>query len=293
MVTFRFISSDDCRRPLSPEGFVARMSEIQRRAAASSNLHEKTVALWRMENISAAFLRNSLPDYNLNSPGFPKEIQAISHCGIGISAVEMSAFDAVHVSRLIDSFSHPAYRLFAYENIGAMLGLYEPDAFSFMAGGLARAGILPMVSLRSPKPSDYLSAFPEETRHLISHGYGRMMYFKETTLAGAIARIRTHPEFDFGAGLMGMAFGSSMVNSRDIQGLWRVAEKIPDAFVQRNFVNGLVFALQFWEWMAPATLATLSPHSEFALRMVERAREGVKAGHACGALQAFKVADAA
>jgi hypothetical protein len=268
------------------------MSEIQSRARATSDLHAKAIALWRMENISAAFLRNAQPGFTLNDSRLQREILAISHCGIGISAVEISAFKPADVSRLIDSFSNPAYRLFAYENIGAMLGLYEPDAFSFMAVGLARAGLIPMVSLRPPKPAKYLTAFPADIRRLISHGYGRMMFFKETTLSGAIRRIRAHPAIDFGAGLMGMAFGSSMVNSRDIHGLWFAAERIRDAFVRRNFINGLVFALEFWEWMAPASLPALAPRNAFAARMIERAQEGVNEGLARGGLPAFAVLDA-
>jgi hypothetical protein len=287
MVTFRFISSGEDRRPLSGRGFAERMSGIQQRARASRDLHAKTTALWQMENISAAFLRNAGPDCTLNDSTLPGEIQAISHCGIGISAAELSEFSPQDVSRRIDSFSHPGYRLFAFENVGAMFGLYEPDPFTFLAQSLARAGILPLIPLKLPDRSSYLVSFPEEVRRLISHGYGRMMYFKETTMAGAVKRIARFPGIDLHAGIMGMAFGCSMVNSGDIHSLWGVAEKISDSAARRSFCEGLVFAIEFWEWMAPGTVDSIVPRSEFEASLLSRALRGVSDGRSRGALRAF------
>jgi len=44
---------------------------------------------------------------------------------MGGAAVEVSNFDSGRISGLIDSLARPAYRLFGYEQIGAMLGVYE------------------------------------------------------------------------------------------------------------------------------------------------------------------------
>jgi hypothetical protein len=125
MVTFKAISSPELRRPLSQRQFVARMSEMQQRALRSNRTIDKTIALWRMENLSAAFLRNGGPGRSLNDPALAEEVRAIAHCGIGIGAVEVSGFRAPKLLELIDSFSNPLYRLFAFDNVGAMNPAYS------------------------------------------------------------------------------------------------------------------------------------------------------------------------
>jgi hypothetical protein len=289
LVTFRFISSGECRRRLTQTGFAAKMTEIQQRAAGTADMHQKTIALWKMENIGAAFLRNAGPSQTLNDPRLPVEILPISHCGIGISAVELADFRSARAIELIESFSNPAYRLFAYENVGAMLGVYEPDTFTAMARILALFGFLPIAPLHHPNLSSYITEFDPEVRRLISHGYGRMLYFKQSTLADAVRRAESADFVDFSACLQGMAFAYSMVNSGDLHRVWQAGERIQVEAVRRPFCEGLVFALEFWEWMAPGSLASLAPPTRFAASLIEKAATGVAAGHARGALRAFVV----
>jgi hypothetical protein len=289
MVTFRFISSREYRRRQTQEGFVAKMSEIQQSAAATTDMHQKTIALWKMENIGAAFLRNAHAGQTLNDPRLPGEILPIAHCGVGIGAVELADFRAPRVMDLIESFSNPAYKLFACENIGAMLGVYEPDPFTLMAKGFTLLGLLPIAPLHPPEHRSYLDAFEPEVRRLISHGYGRMLYFKQSTIAHAVRLARSAECFEFGACVQGMAFGYSMVNSGDLHRAWKLGERIDDEQVRRHFRDGLVFALMFWEWMAPGSLGSLAPRTEFEASLIQSAREAVAAGHARGALRAFAV----
>jgi hypothetical protein len=225
----------------------------------------------------------------LNDPSLPAEILAISHCGIGISAVELARFEPSGIGRLIDSFSNPAYRLYGYENVGAMLGVYEPDAFSLAARGLALFGVLPIVPLRHPAHETFLASFDPEARRLISHGYGRMLFFKHSTLGSAVKAARRARYFDLGACVQGMAFGSSMVNSKDLNTLWEACARMKDEEVRRHFGDGLAFALAFWEWMAPRSLEALSPRTGYASDLIGRAMRGVAIGRAGGALPAFAV----
>jgi hypothetical protein len=289
MVTFRFISSMECRRRLTQEEFAGKMAEIQRHAAGIPDMHEKTIAFWKMENLGAAFLRNARPGQSLNDPCLPIEILPIAHCGIGVGAVERANFHPSRIIDLIESFSNPAYRLFAYENIGAMLGVYEPDPFTIAAKALTLLGLLPIAQLRYPERDSFLGKFGPETRRLISHGYGRMLYFKQSTLSHAITLARTADGFDFGPCVQGMAFGYSMVNSGDLHRAWKVVERIEDERVRHHFSAGLVFALMFWEWMAPGSLASLSPRTEVELLLIEAASRGMEEDRARGALRAFAV----
>ncbi len=287
MVTFRFISSAECRRRLTQAGFAEKMTGIQRRAAATFDMRQKTIAFWKMENIGAAFLRNAVPGQTLNDPSLPVEILPISHCGIGISAVELADFRASRVIELIGSFSNPSYRLFAYENVGAMLGVYEPDTFTAAARILALLDFLPIAPLHHPNHSTYVTEFAPEARRLISHGYGRMLYFKSSTLADAVRKAESADSFDFPACVQGMAFAYSMVNSGDLHRVWQAGERMQTEGLRQPFCKGLVFALEFWEWMAPGSLASLAPRTRFASSLIDRAAAGVAAGRAQGALPAF------
>ncbi len=289
MVTFRFVSSEECRRPLTRDGFSAKMTGIQQRACGTTDMRRKTIAFWMMENIGAAYLRNAQPGQTLNDPRLPAEILPIAHCGIGISAVELADFRAAKVVELIESFSNPAYKMFAYENIGAMLGVYELDPFTLMAWGMSLFGFLPIARLHRPEDRSYLAEFDPESRRLISHGYGRMLYFKQSTLDHAVRLAKAASCFDFPACVQGMAFAYSMVNSIDLQRVWLAGEKMRDPVVHRHFNDGLVFALEFWEWMAPGSLSALSPRTSHAASLVKAAGRGVAAGRARGALRAFAI----
>jgi hypothetical protein len=262
---------------------------MQQSASGTAGMHEKAIAFWKMENVGAAFLRNAGPGQTLKDPRLPVEILPIAHCGIGIGAVELADFKPGRLKELIDSISHPDYRLFAFENVGAMLGVYEPDAFTAMSKGLALFGVLPIAPLHHPGHDGYLKAFEPEQRRLISHGYGRMLYFKQFTLARAVRSARAAACFDFGACIQGMAFAYSMVNSADLHRVWLAGELIRQAQVRARFADGLVYALEFWEWMAPGSLDTLAPRTDFARLLVQSAREGIAAGRRRGALRAFQV----
>jgi hypothetical protein len=265
------------------------MTAIQQRAAACADMHQKAVALWMMENVGAAFLRNARPDQSLNDPRLPVEILPIAHCGIGISAVELADFRAAGVVELIEGFSHPAYRRFAYENIGAMLGIYEADSFTLMARILALSGFLPIVPLHPPEHAIYMAEFDRDARRLISHGYGRMLYFKQSTLEAAVRLAKSAGCFDFDACVQGMAFAYSMVNSGDLHRVWQAGEQMQSDDVSRPFRAGLIFALEFWEWMAPGSLAALVPRTAFEASLIGAAQQGVEAGRSREALRAFAI----
>jgi hypothetical protein len=116
-----------------------------------------------------------------------------------------------------------------------------------------------------------------------------MLYFKQSTLGQAITLARTADGFDFAACVQGMAFGYSMVNSGDLRRAWKAVERMEDAQVRGHFSAGLVFALMFWEWMSPGSLASLAPRTDVERSLIEAASRGVEEDRARGALRAFAV----
>ena len=289
MVTFESISSAEFRRPLTQQEYVNRMTRIQRRAAQSDDMLVKTTSLWTMENLSASFQRNARPGQSLKDARLPVEVKPIAHCGIGIGAVELSRFQIRKLISLIDSFSDQSYRMFAFENVGAMLRVYEPGVFNATARFFAMLGILPVAQLQRPEPRSYLGAFEPEAQRLISHGYGRMLYFTSNDILGAVRAAVRLACFPLGPCVNGIAFAYSMVNNRDLRRVFMAGQHLQQHEIGRFFTEGLTFALEFWEWFSPGLLDRIKPWSSYGNFLIETARNGVAAGRARGALAPFAV----
>ena len=287
MITIRTVSATDFTAPLSQEAYLAEMAAIQSAAVESAEMGAKTAAFWKMENLSAAFLKNSTPGQSLNDPRMPVEIRPISHCGMGIAAVEVSGFQANRLAQIIDGFSNPEYRLFAYEGAGAMMSLYQPDWFGFVARCFSLLGILPMASLSKPDDLAFLQAFDPEIQRLIAHGYGRMLYFKNHNIAAAISAARRSRAYRFDACVQGIAFAYSMVNNGDLHRVFRAGRNRLHAEAGRAFCDGLTYAIEFWEWMAPGFISSFKPMDAFERALLKAARDGVAASRERGPLLPF------
>ncbi len=289
MVTIRAVSAADFTHPLSQEQYLDKMSEIQRRAAGSTDMAVKTSSFWKMENLSNAFLKQARPGQSLNDPRMPVPIRPISHCGMGIAAIELANFDVERLAEIIESFSNPAYRLFAYEGSGAMLALYEPDYFGFMSQICGRLGILPLAPLRRPEAAEFLRPFDPVIRRLIAYGYGRMLYFKNHNIGAAIRKARGASPLSFEACVQGIAFAYSMVNNSDLHRVFRAGQSLQGTDLCRPFAEGLVYALEFWEWMAPGFLDWYKTRSPWEDRLFAAARIGIDVSRSAGVLEAFAV----
>jgi hypothetical protein len=287
MITIRSVSNRTWRGPIGQANYLTQIAEIQQRAVATSDMAMKTSAFWKMENLSSIFLKQAQPGQTLNDPSLRVEICPIAHCGMGIAAVEMVRFDPARLAAVVDSFSHPDYRLFAYEGAGAMLALYEPDLFSAMAKVFGALRLLPFVPLDRPPTEPFLKSFPRQIRRLIAHGYGRMLYFKNSSIAGAIrASLRAAP-LDAAASIQGVAFAYAMVNNRDLTRVFRAARNLDTANLRRPFEDGLVYALEFWEWMAPGFLLALATRLPVESHLIAAAQEEIDACRTRGYLEAF------
>jgi hypothetical protein len=289
MITIRAVSAADFNRPLSQDEYLEKMSAIQQRAASSDDMAVKTSSFWKMENLSNAFLKLARPGQSLNDARMPVPIRPISHCGMGIAAVELANFDYRRLTEIIESFSNPEYRLFAYEGSGAMLCLYEPDAFGAMSRVCGRLGILPLAQLRYPDPAEFLKPFDPVIRRLISYGYGRMLYFKNHNIAAAIRKARRASPLSFEISVQGIAFAYSMVNNSDLHWVFGAGESLRGTEAGKPFNEGLVYAIEFWEWMSPGFLDWFRTTTAWEDRLFAAARIGIDASRAAGVLETFKV----
>lgn len=265
------------------------MSEIQQRAAGSDDMGVKTTGFWAMENLGATFLRHLQPGQTLNDPALPVEIRPIAHCGMGIGAVEVSKFEPGKLAGLLQSLSNPAYDRFGFDNVGAMLGVYEPDIFAMFSRSFTFLGLLPIAPLEWPEPAGFLRAFDQEAGRLIANGYGRMLYFKSNSISRAVRLAARAGSFRFDACVQGIAFAYSMANHNDLQRVWQAGEDMGVAEVGSFFRNGLIYAIEFWEWMSPGTIDALKPRTSYAAALISAARDGVAIGRARGALAPFLV----
>jgi hypothetical protein len=136
----------------------------------------------------------------------------------------------------------------------------------------------------------YLKAFDAESRRLIAHGYGRMLYFSSHDIVGAVKAALSSRCFEAGPCVQGIAFAYSMVNSSELDAVFRGGQALQREAFGRNFSEGLVFALEFWEWVSPGFLEHLISRTKYGNSVIDAARKGVDAGRASGALAPFRVA---
>jgi PilZ domain-containing protein len=284
MVAFRTVSQKRQEGPLTPEALIAKVAAIQKEAAATPEISAKTAALWKMESLGVTFGRiaqiNAQPGETLNNPSLPSEARPIMHVGMGGAAVEVANFDAAEITRLIDSLAHPQYRLFGYEQIGAMLGVYEKTVPRMMLG---------LKKLNRPDPAKFIPLFPNDAQRLISHGYGRLLYFNSKDLDAALDNIRKREFLDRRAAVQGMAFGYAMVNHLELGVVLESGDSLIEPALVKAFRAGLVYALEFWEWMSPGFLDTLEFPSRRAADLISIARREIAAARQRGFLDPFAV----
>ncbi|MBI3934386.1 MAG: PilZ domain-containing protein [Acidobacteria bacterium] len=280
LVAFRTVSQKKQDGPLTPEMLISQIAAIQKEAAASPEVSVKTAALWKMESLGVTFGRIAQTGETLNDPNLPVEACPIVHVGMGGAAVEVANFDPAEITGMIVSLAHPKYRLFGYEQIGAMLGVYEKTIPRLMLG---------LKRLNRPDPAQFIPLFPPEVQRLIAHGYGRLLYFNSKDIHAALRNIKKREFLDPRAAVQGMAFGYTMVNHVELEVVLETGDSLLDPALVKAFKAGLIYALEFWEWMSPGFLGTLQFSSPRASELISIARDEIAAARHRGAIRAFAV----
>jgi len=267
--------------------YVEAMAQVQREAQNNSDPLAKTRCFWKMEKLSAEFFKSSRPQESLRDSALPIEVRPISHCGMGIGAVEHLGFELSTLLPRLDAFSDLDYRPFAQESIGAMLGVYAPGPFLLLSRVCSRMGIIPMADLTAPDLGLFLESFDGQSRRLLSHGFGRLLYFRNHSVRQAVRAASRMRLLDFESCIRGIAFAKAMVNSRDVRKSLSSPAQLGDKRADAAFEAGLVYALVFWEWMAPGFIETfLTDDPQFRRRAARAVRE-IESSRKRGFLTAF------
>jgi hypothetical protein len=265
LVTFLKVTQKEKPTVFTPESFKRGILEVHATAQAAGELSAKTISLWKLESAGVSLVRHGTPGFDLRDPEIHAALCPILHVGLGAGAVEKAEFDWDRIQELVKLLGRPEYAGFAYESLGAMLALYEPGRIQ------PQRALLGLVRLERPDPAELISSLPEDVGRLISHGYGRLLYFKSKDIRAAVRAASKLPFLDLHAAVEGTAFAFSMVNNRDVAQVLETGDKLQDESMVRSFRKGLFFAILFWEWTYPGTLNSIQSDSPFSKALIKRA----------------------
>jgi hypothetical protein len=280
LLAFRTVSQKRMDGQLSQEDYIARWSAEQKTAEQSKETAVMTAGLWRMESLGVTYARQTPAGKTLNDSTLPLACRPIVHVGMGAGSVEVANFDPNKITETIESLSNPSFHLFPYESLGAMLGIYEKSLPRIMLG---------LKPLNRPEPQGFIKCFSAEIQRLISHGYGRLLYFNSMNIAVTVRNIAARPFLQAPAAIQGMAFAYTMVNNAD---LWTVLETgtgFEDLKLKAAFRTGLIYGLEFWEWESPGFLRTLKPPNRNSAESIDIAQQEIEVSRARGFLAPFWV----
>ena len=283
LLAFRTVSQKKMEGQLSQEEYIARWSAEQKTAERSKETAVMTAGLWHMESLGVTYAKQTPAGKTLNDPALPLACRPIVHVGMGAGSVEVSNFDPDKITEMIESLSNPSFHLFSYESLGAMLGIYEKSLPRIMLG---------LKPLSRPEPREFIKFFSPEIQRLISHGYGRLLYFNSVNIAATVRNIAARSFLQAPAAVQGMAFGYTMVNNPD---LWTVLETgagFESLELKAAFRNGLIYGLEFWEWESPGFLRTLKPPNKNSAELIDIAQQDIEVSRARGFLAPFWVGNA-
>lgn len=262
-----------CRRPpplLSRDDFVERATALVQRARSRAAAHEKIEALWELETLAAAFVRERGNGSSLGEIGLPPEALPIAHAGMAVAAVESSRFERSALMPRLESLSALGHVGFAYESLGAVMELYRRDWFHVVVRTAGVVGAVPFVPLHTPRSDAILSCLGADGRRLVAHGRGRVAYFKSR-----------RADLDRFAWVQGATFAHTLVNGRDLPAM--VTATAADGEFAAAVSRGQVVALTFLEWFSPGFLDALACRCP----LVAAAHAEASANRARGFLQPF------
>ena len=248
------------RRVLSQDEFVAQVRQLQREAAQNEHLEAKTVALWKTEVLGFILAKRGGPDTTLQDEQIPQEVQPIIHVGFGAGVAEATRFQLEELQERLERQCHPAFRLFAYEPVGGILAAYSTRV------RWIRRIVSRVTGIEKPRVRSLLALFPDEAGWLVSHGYGRILYFKCLTLRSALLRATTDKRLEASAAVQAIAFAYVMVNHKDLETILESPLTQDSSPLNYWFDRGVVYGLSFWEWFCPGFIES------FELRGGRRAR---------------------
>lgn len=258
--------------PASAEEFVAHGVRIAESAADRRLLDQKILALWQLEGLAFAFFeRQDDGRVQIEALGLPPEAGPPVHCGIAMAEVLKHGFDA---DRLLDRFeivTDPAFTPFAIETVGLMLAVYERDLLGVATSLLGRIGVVRHTPLRRPPLRSFLESVPRDHWPYIAHGYGRALYFKQLSLAGALGLARRQEDLAVEATVRGVAAAYTLINSRDLGRVLSLRGNQSDPEMAGGIEGGMMNTLVLLEWTFPGCLSSIDGAADRGARLIDEA----------------------
>ena len=162
--------------------------------------------------------------------------------------------------------------MFCYETTGLMLAIAESRIFGGLVRGLASVGLLRHRLSSVPKDHGFLDSFTTDQRRLAAHGFGRALYFRSRSFAGAVAQTEGVPGLPATAALRGLNSANSLINCRDLESLLASDNGGLPPSVAAGLDGGLFNTLCLLEWAFPGCSGELDCESDRGARIVSAAR---------------------
>ncbi len=266
MRPLRVIRMSSLQGPFSGQEFLDSACGVHREGMAGDSLDEKCAALWKIERIAFSFCRHG--GGHLSNRSMPLELLPIIHTGLGIAVVEKVGLSPDKIRESIDRRADPEYTHFAYESAGCAWGVIDNGAFRLLFETFTGVHF---PRLQRIAPGAFMEGFSPDVRPLLSHGYGRTLYFAHRTIAAGIRAATAAPWLDAEAAVHGVAFAYAMINFPDLGRALDTRPDVKQPALQEAFAEGLVLALAMWSWTFPGFLKRFSARSERQEKLVVRA----------------------
>jgi len=260
--------------PASTEEFVASSARIARAAADQPRLDQRILALWQVEGLAFAFFESQKDvQVRVEDLDLPPSAGPPIHCGIAMATVLKHGFDADRLLDRLEAVVDPAFAQFATETVGLMLAVYERDFFGVATSVLGRLGVVRHTGLRRPPLRSFLDSVPRVHWPQMAHGYGRALYFKRFSLAGAFKNAQHQSDLPVAAAARGVAAAFTLINSHDLERVLRLRGDDSNPELAEGVEGGRMNSLVLLEWTFPGCLRSAGGKTEHGSGLIEEAAD--------------------
>ena len=258
----------------SVEDFVEHSVRIADAAADRRLLDQKILALWELEGLAFAFFERCDDEVlRIGDLGLPPEAGPPVHCGVAMAEVLKHGFDADRLLNRFEVVTDPAFAPFAIETVGLMLAVYERDFLGLATSLLGRIGVVRHTPLRRPPLRSFLESVPPEHWPYIAHGYGRALYFKQLSLAGALGTAQRQEDLAVEATVRGVAAAYTLINSRELGRVLSLQGSDSSLGLRDGIEGGMMNTLVLLEWTFPGCLSSVDGATDRGYRLIDKAAE--------------------
>lgn len=171
-----------------PRDFLNAVRRYERNSKRRKCAAEIASLLWFLERLirEARIFDNG--SFLLQAPTIER-FKAALHIGWGMDCFSDTGFDYSRFTKVIETSADPKYRLLVLEPVGVIYTAAQLRLRSFFIGVNTPSFPSPWVL------SSFFNNFSEPEMQMISHGYGRGIYFKVFSLRSALKAVLNCPCF--------------------------------------------------------------------------------------------------